>query len=85
MDKVVHTGIENCLEDIDRHWIQYTDDYTMRNVQYKEKNHRGYTISVGFFDISGALGNPRIMEDGNESSQTMGLNTTFHEVDGIMT
>ena len=84
LDKVVPTCIENCLEDIDRYWIQHTDDYTMRNKQYKKEDHGGYAINVRAFDIAGALDNPRIMEDGNKSLHTMGLNTTFHEVDGYM-
>ena len=84
MDKVVPTGIDNYLDDIDRHWIQYTDDCKMRNKQYKEEDHEDYAINVGAFGIVGALGNPRIMEDGNESLQTMGINPTFHDVDGYM-
>ena len=31
LDKVVPIGLEKYLEDIDRHWIQHTDDCTMRN------------------------------------------------------
>ena len=84
LDKVVPIDMENYLEDIDRHWIQHTDDCTMRDKKYKEEDHGGYAINVGVFDIEGALGNPRIMEDGNESLQTMWLNTTFHDVDGYM-
>ena len=57
LDKMVPTGIDNYLEEIDRHWIQYTYNFTMRNKQYKDKH--------------------RIMKDGNESLQTMGLNTHF--------
>ena len=84
LDKVVPTCIENYLEDIDRHWIQDTDDCTIRNKQYEEEDHGGYAINVGAFDIAGALDNPRTIEDDNESLHTMGLNTTFHEVDGYM-
>ena len=84
LDKVVPTGIENYLEYIDQHWIQYTDDCTMRNKQYKEEYYRCCAINVGAFDIVGALVNPRIMEDGNELFQTMGTNTTFHYVNGYM-
>ena len=58
--------MDNYLEDIDRHWIQYTDDYTMRNEQLKEEDHGFYAINVDAFNIEGALGNPRIMEDDNE-------------------
>ena len=84
LDKVVPTGIDNYLEQIDRHWIHHIDDFTMRNKQYKEEDHEDYAINVGAFGIVGALGNPRIMEDGNESLQTMGINPTFHDVDGYM-
>ena len=84
LDKEVPTGIENYLEDIDRHWIQHTDDCTMQNKKYKEEDYSGYAINVGGFDIEGALGNPRIMKDGNESLQTMGINTTFHDINGYM-
>ena len=31
LDKVVPTSKDTYLEDIDRHWIQHTDDCTMRN------------------------------------------------------
>ena len=31
LDKMVPIGMENYLEDIDRHWIQHTDDCTMQN------------------------------------------------------
>ena len=84
LDKVVPTVTDNYLEDIDRHWIQHTDDCTMRNKKYKEEDHGGYAINVGAFDIDGTLGNPRIMEDGNESLQTMGLNASFHDTNGYM-
>ena len=57
LNKVNRTGAYNYLEEIDRHWIQHTDNFTMRNKQYKGKH--------------------RIMKDGNESLQTMGLNTHF--------
>ena len=56
----------------------------MRNKKYKEENHGGYAINVGAFDIEGTLGNPRIMEDGNESLQTMGLNKTSNDINGFM-
>ena len=75
LDRVVSTGIDNYLEENDRHWIKHTDDFTIRNKQYKEKDHACYAINVEFIDIVGELGKPRIMEDDNESLQTMGLNT----------
>ena len=43
-----------------------------------------YTINIGAFDITGPLAKPRIIEYGNESLQTMGLNTNFQDVDGCM-
>ena len=52
--------------------------------KYKEEDHGGYAINVGAFDIEGTLGNPRIMEDGNESLQTMGLYASFHDTNGYM-
>ena len=36
LDKVVPIGIDNSLEEIDRHWIQYTDDFTIRSKHYKK-------------------------------------------------
>ena len=67
LDQVIPTGIENALEDIDRHCIQHTDDCTKWNKQYKDEYHGSYAINVKAFDIVGALGNPRIMEDDIES------------------
>ena len=84
LDKVVPTGMENYLENIEKNWIQHTDDCTMRNQKYKEEDHDGYAINVGAFDIEGALGNPRIMKDGNKSLQTIGFNTTFHDINYYM-
>ena len=31
LDKVIPTGEENQLEDINRNWLQHTEEYTMRN------------------------------------------------------
>ena len=31
LDKVIPTGEENQLEDINRNWLQHTEQYTMRN------------------------------------------------------
>ena len=84
LDKVVPTGIDNYLEQIDRHWIHHIDDFTMRNKQYKEEDHVCYTINVGSFDIVEALYKPRIMEYNNESLQTMNHNTNFQEDDGYV-
>ena len=56
----------------------------MKNKQYKEEDHGGYAINIEAFDIAGALVNPRIIENGNESLQTMGINTNCHDVDGYM-
>ena len=41
-------------------------------------------MNAGSFDIEGALGRPRIMEDGIESLQTMGLNKFLSEYDNYM-
>ena len=84
LDKVVPIDIDNYLVDIDIHWMQHTDDCTMKNKQYKEEDHGGYTINIGSFDIAGPLDKPRIMEDDNAALQTMGLNTHFQDVDGYM-
>ena len=65
LDKVISTRADNYLEEIDRHWIQYTEDYDTRNKHYKDEGHSGFAINVGSFDIEGALGRPRLMEDGN--------------------
>ena len=65
------------MEEIDRHWIQHTYDFIMRNKHYKEETYGGYAINVGAFDIVGALGKPRIMKDGNESLQVVDINRTF--------
>ena len=73
LGKVVPIGEDNPLEEVDKHWIQHTDDYPTRNRHYKEEDKGGYAINVGGFDIAGKLARPRIMEDGNESLQTMGL------------
>ena len=73
LEKVVPIGDDNQLEDVDKHWIQHTEDYPTRNKHYKEEDKGGYAINVGGFDIEGSLDRPRIMEDGNESLQTMGL------------
>ena len=32
LDKVVPIGIGNYLEEIERHWIHHTDNFTMRNI-----------------------------------------------------
>ena len=31
LDKVIPTGEENQLQDINRNWLQHTEEYTMRN------------------------------------------------------
>ena len=74
LNKVVTTGIDNSLKEIDRYWIQHIYDFAIRNKHYKEEHHGEDAINVGAFDIVGALIKPRIMENGNESLQTMGLN-----------
>ena len=77
LDKVIPTREDNYLEEIDKHWIQHTEDYDTRNKHYKDEDHGGYVINVGSFDIDGALGRPRLMEDGNESLMTMGMQTNY--------
>ena len=56
LDKVVPTGTDNYLEEIDRHWIHHTGNFTTRHKQYKEEDHGDYATNIGFFDIVGALG-----------------------------
>ena len=51
LDKVIPTGEENQLDDIDRNWLQRTKKYTMRNKQYKDEDRRDCAINVGSFDI----------------------------------
>ena len=84
LDKIFSTGISTYLEKLDRYWIHHTDDFTMRNKQFNEEDHRGYAINIGSFDIARALVKPRIMEDCNESLQTMGFNKNFHDDNGNM-
>ena len=76
LDKVIPTREDNYLDEIDRHWIQHTEDYDTRNKHYNDEDHGGYAINMGSFDIEGALERPRLMEDGNESLMSMGMQTT---------
>ena len=77
LDTVIPTREDKYLEEIDRHWIQHTEYYNTRNKHYKDEDHGDYAINVGSFDIEGALGRPRLMEDGNESLMTMGIQTNY--------
>ena len=52
LDKVLSRGIDSSLEEIDKHWIHDTDDFTIRNKQYKEEENSKYEINVGSFDIT---------------------------------
>ena len=61
LDKFIPTGIDNYLEEIDRHWIQHTYDYDTRNKHCREEDHGEYAINVVSFDISGALDKPRLV------------------------
>ena len=61
------------MEEIDKHWIQHTDDYDTRNKHYRDEDHGGYAINVGSFNIAGALGRPRLMKDSDKSLLTMGM------------
>lgn len=83
-DKVIHTNADNYLEEIDRYWIQYTDDFTMRNIYYKDEDREGCATIVGSFDMTGTLGRPRIMEDNNEPLPTMELNKGLNEDDSYI-
>ena len=76
LDKVIPTREDNYLDEIDRYWIQHTEDYDTSNKHYNDENHGGYAINMGSFDIEGALERPRLMEDGNESLMSMGMQTT---------
>ena len=56
LDKVIPTREEYQQEDIDRHWLKHTEEYTIRNKQYKDEDKGGYTINKGSFDIESELG-----------------------------
>ena len=56
LDKVIHIGIDNSFEEIDRYWLQYIDAFTMRNKNYKKEEHGGYIMNGGSFYIAEALG-----------------------------
>ena len=73
LEKMVPIGDDNQLEDVDKYWVQHTEDYPTRDKHYKAEDKGGYAINVGGLDIDGSLGRPRIMEDSNESLQTIGL------------
>ena len=77
LDKIVPTCIDNSLEEVNRYWIQHTDDFTMRNKHYTEKDHKGCAINVRALDIAEILVKLRIMEDSDESLHTMDLNKNF--------
>ena len=47
--KVISTGVNNQLEDIDRNWIQHIYDYTTRSKYFKNEDHGGYAVSIGYF------------------------------------
>ena len=79
MDKVIPTCTENCLEKIDRHWIEHTDEFILCDKHYKDDDQWGYAINVGSFHIEEELEWSRIMEDGNEYLQTMDVNTCLNE------
>ena len=69
---------------INKHWIQHTDDFTMRNKNYKEDDHGGYATNIGSFGIAGALGRYRIIKVGNESLQTIGLDIGLRNDDSCI-
>ena len=77
LDKVISTGDDNYIEEIDMHWIQHTEDYDTRNKYNKDENHGCYAINIGSFDIEGALERPRLMEYRNESLMMMGMQTNY--------
>ena len=54
--------------------IQRTIQLVINNTPYG-----GYVINVESFDIDGILGRLRIMEDRNESLNTMGLQLNFKD------
>ena len=84
MDKVIPTGADNCLEEIDRHLIEHTDEFTMRDKHYKDDDQWGYVINVGSFNIKEELEWPRIIEDGNDYLQTMYVITCLNEKDSYV-
>ena len=67
LEKVIHIGDDNQLKDVDKNWVQHTEDYPTRNKYYKAEDKGGYAINIDDFDIERSLVRPRIMEDGNES------------------
>ena len=67
LDKIIPNDEENYLEEIDIHLIQHTNEFTVRNIYYKDKDHGRYAINIGSFDITEVLGRPRTIGDGNES------------------
>lgn len=73
LGKVVPIGVDNFLEDIGRHGVQYIDDFIICNKHYKEEYHGSYVTNVEPYNITGILGWSHIIEDGNELLQTIDL------------
>ena len=54
--------------------------YNTRNKNYKDGDHRGYTINVGSFDIAGALRRSHLMKDDNESLLTISIQKNYMDI-----
>ena len=51
--------------------------YNTRNKNYKDGDHRGYTINVGSFDIAGVLERYRLTDDDKKSLLTTGIQKNY--------
>ena len=56
LEKAVPIGDDNQLEDVDKHWIQYTEDYPTRNKHYKEEDKGDYCNQSRWFLYRGQFG-----------------------------
>ena len=82
---MIHIGDDNQLKDVDKNWVQHTEDYPTKNKYYKAEDKGGYAINIEDFNIERSLVRPRIMEDGNESLQTMRLQDKNSSQDMVST
>ena len=85
LDKIIPTRINNFLEEFDRHWIQHIENYDTINKYHREENHGEYANNMELFNMSEVLGRLRLIEDGNESLLTMGIQKNYgdtHTIEG---